>query len=219
MGDVAGESVILVRAAEALHAFYNVCQHRGAELRPVGGEVDVVTNDGSCTASGWTTRASRDSPSSSGSFKASEDCGGPLVDPDTRTFDADPAMESRLRVFVDDLIGDRRPVPRSTTCLYTLTADRDFVLDRLPDLPQIVVALGAAHAFKFAAWFGSELAALAMGGVAGPELAPFSITRQALGKPADRAAWLVRLECLLPLECHVLTRPARNTPKQQTLQL
>ena len=46
MGDVAGESVILVRAAEALHAFYNVCQHRGAELRPVGGEVDVVTNDG-----------------------------------------------------------------------------------------------------------------------------------------------------------------------------
>jgi hypothetical protein len=30
-----------------------------------------------------------------------------------------------------------------------------------------------------------------MGGAAGAELAPFSITRQALGKPADRAAWLV----------------------------
>ena len=32
VGDVAGESVILVRAADGLHAFYNVCQHRGAEL-------------------------------------------------------------------------------------------------------------------------------------------------------------------------------------------
>ncbi len=213
------------------------------ELRPVGGEVDVVTDRGVARcgavvvcADAWTNRLLEplghrvelsvtreqvtyfstpdlddlrlgrfpvwiwmDDPSYygfpefgvTGAFKASEDCGGPVVDPDTRTFDADPVMESRLRAFVGGLVGDRRPTPRSTTCLYTLTADRDFVLDRLPDLPQIVVALGAAHAFKFAAWFGRQLAALAMGGVAGPELARFSITRPALGKPADRAAWLV----------------------------
>ena len=242
----------IVPADRATAALHRLAVEHGAllrpntrvrELRPVGGEVDVVTEDGVVRcgavvvcADAWTNglleplghrvelsvtreqvtyfatddiddlRPGRfpvwiwmDDPSFygfpefgvSGSFKASEDCGGLLVDPDTRTFDADPRMESRLRTFVDDLIGDRRPVPRSTTCLYTLTADRDFVLDRLPDLPQVVVALGAAHAFKFAAWFGSELAVLAMGGAAGPELAPFSITRQALGKPVDRAAWLV----------------------------
>jgi sarcosine oxidase len=49
------------------------------------------------------------------SVKASEDCGGAEVDPDTRTFDPDPAMEQRLAAFVRDLVGDRFSAPRSTT--------------------------------------------------------------------------------------------------------
>ena len=32
LADLAGESVIVVRADDGLHAFYNVCRHRGAEL-------------------------------------------------------------------------------------------------------------------------------------------------------------------------------------------
>jgi sarcosine oxidase len=126
-----------------------------------------------------------------GAFKAAEDCGGPPVDPDTRSFESDAQLEHRLGDFVTRLLGDRRPALTTTTCLYTLTSDRDFVLDRLPDFPQICVGLGAAHGFKFAAWFGRELADLAMGAAAGPHLAPFSITRDALQHPADRAAWLV----------------------------
>jgi sarcosine oxidase len=127
----------------------------------------------------------------SGAFKAAEDCGGAPVDPDDRSFAADPIAEARLGAFVAGLVGDRRAAVSTTTCLYTLTSDRDFVLDRLPDSPQISVGLGAAHGFKFAAWFGSELAALAGGSAPGPHLAPFSITREALRRPADRAAWLV----------------------------
>ena len=125
------------------------------------------------------------------SIKASEDCGGAEVDPDTRTFDPDPAMEQRLGAFVRDLVGDRFAGQRSTTCLYTLTSDRDFVVDRLPDHPNISVALGAAHGFKFAAWFGRTLADLALGGTPGPELAPFRYERESLHAPIDRAAWLV----------------------------
>ncbi len=242
----------IVPAGQATATMHRLAVEHGAllrpntvvrELRPVGGEVDVVTDRGVVRcgavvvcADAWTNRLLEplghrlelsvtreqvtyfatddiddlrpgrfpvwiwmDDPSFygfpefgvAGAFKSAEDCGGPVVDPDARTFDADPVMERRVATFVDGLIGHRRPTPRTTTCLYTLTADRDFVLDRLPDLPQIIVALGAAHAFKFAAWFGRQLAVLAMGGVAGPELAPFSITRPALGKPADRAAWLV----------------------------
>ena len=127
----------------------------------------------------------------SGAFKAAEDCGGAVVDPDERSFVADPVAEARLGDFVAGLVGDRNASVSTTTCLYTLTADRDFVLDRLPDVPQICVGLGAAHGFKFAAWFGSELAALAGGAVPGQHLAPFSITRDALRRPAARAAWLV----------------------------
>ena len=96
-------------------------------------------------------------------LKGSEDCGGDEVDPDTRTFDPDPTMERGWATFMTDLVGDRFGPPRTTTCLYTLTADRDFVLDRLPDHPNISVGLGAAHGFKFASWFGRTLAESATG--------------------------------------------------------
>jgi sarcosine oxidase len=125
------------------------------------------------------------------SVKASEDCGGPEVDPDTRTFDPDPAMEQRLGGFVRNLVGDRFGAPRSTTCLYTLTSDRDFVLDRLPGHANISLGLGAAHGFKFAAWFGRMLADLALGAAPRPELAPFAYERESLHRPIDRASWLV----------------------------
>lgn len=124
-------------------------------------------------------------------LKGSEDCGGPEVDPDTRTFDPDPAMERRLGEFMAGLLGDRFGTPATTTCLYTLTADRDFVVDRLPDHPEVCVGLGAAHGFKFAAWFGRTLADLATGGPPGPELAPFAIDRPGLRAGIDRTAWLV----------------------------
>ena len=124
-------------------------------------------------------------------LKGSEDCGGPEVDPDTRTFDPDPAMEERLHRFMTGLVGDRFGAPRTTTCLYTLTADRDFVLDRLPDHPQVCVGLGAAHGFKFASWFGRELASLATGGARRDALADFRIDRPGLQVAPDRSAWLV----------------------------
>lgn len=124
-------------------------------------------------------------------LKGSEDCGGDEVDPDTRTFEPDAPMERRLATFLAGLVGDRFGPPSTTTCLYTLTADRDFVVDRLPDHPNVCVGLGAAHGFKFAAWFGRTLAELATGGEPGPELAPFAVDRPALSQPISRDAWLV----------------------------
>jgi sarcosine oxidase len=125
------------------------------------------------------------------SVKASEDCGGPEVDPDTRGFDPDVAMERRLDGFVRDLLGDRFGKPSTTTCLYTLTSDRDFVVDTLPGLGCVSVALGAAHGFKFASWFGRTLADLACGTGRAPELEPFAFDRPSLRQPIDRASWLV----------------------------
>ncbi len=77
------------------------------------------------------------------------------------------------------------------TCLYTLTPDRDFVLDRLPEHPGVVVALGAAHAYKFAALFGAILAELALDpgrAAPGAELALFALNRPALRAPATNLA-------------------------------
>lgn len=212
-------------------------------LRPVGGEVDIVTDGGVTrvgnvviTADAWTNRVLAeldlqiplavlkeqvsyfpqadlgpfavgrfpvwiwmDDPSFYGfpvfgdttAVKGAEDCGGREVDPDLRTFTPDTEMELRLASFMRRLTGGSWAQPRTTTCLYTLTSDRDFVLDTLPGHPQISVALGAAHGFKFASWFGRALAGLACGDAPGAELAPFSFARAALHQPIDRAAWMV----------------------------
>ena len=45
-----------------------------------------------------------------------------------------------------------------------MTPERDFVLDRLPDAPGVVVGLGAAHGFKFASVIGRILVELALDG-------------------------------------------------------
>ena len=68
--------------------------------------------------------------------------------------------------------------------------DRDFVVDRVPGHPNVVVGLGAAHGFKFAAWFGRTLAAL----VAGEQvdgLEPFALDRPALTAPTGATSWFV----------------------------
>ncbi|MEZ5191523.1 MAG: hypothetical protein R2734_02625 [Nocardioides sp.] len=42
------------------------------------------------------------------------------------------------------------PVDRSVRCQYTLTHDRDFLLDTVPGTESVVVGLAAGHGFKFA---------------------------------------------------------------------
>ena len=74
---------------------------------------------------------------------------------DTRTFDPDPEAEALLLAFLRDALpGASTGETITKTCLYTLTPDRDFVLDAVPGHPDVFVALGAAHGFKFAAVFG-----------------------------------------------------------------
>ncbi|MCE9622386.1 MAG: N-methyl-L-tryptophan oxidase [Actinomycetia bacterium] len=242
----------IVPAGQGTQVMQELATARGATLhgntpvraiRPVAGEVDIVTDDGVCrvgsvivAADAWTSRVLQqldiqiplavtreqvsyfprsdltgfgvgsfpvwiwmDDPSYYGfpvfgdltAVKAAEDCGGAEVDPDRRTFEPDAGMEQRLQQFLERLLGAGFGAPRSVTCLYTLTSDRDFVLDRLPDYPQISVALGAAHGFKFASWFGRTLAGLACGEPVPDELAPFAFTRPSLHAPIDRSAWFV----------------------------
>jgi sarcosine oxidase len=124
--------------------------------------------------------------------KVAEDCGGKPVHPDTRGFDADSDILARTNAFVWDTFGGRLTKPlHTTTCLYTLTPDRDFVIDQLPGHPNITVALGSGHGYKFAAWFGRTLAALADNAHHGDDLTPFALNRPALTDPGYVGNWLV----------------------------
>jgi sarcosine oxidase len=113
--------------------------------------------------------------------KAARDAGGPPVTADTRSFDPDPAQERAVKRFLTRYLPDAAgPVLYTKTCLYTLTPDRDFVIDRLPGHPNIMVAIGAGHAFKFASVIGRILSELAIDGSTPSDIAPFAITRAIL---------------------------------------
>lgn len=77
------------------------------------------------------------------------------------------------------------------TCLYTMTPDRDFVLDRVPGHPNVLVALGAAHGFKFASWFGRTLAELAVAGATSQDLSGFEMDRTILTMADPPRSFLV----------------------------
>ncbi len=113
--------------------------------------------------------------------KAARDAGGRPVSAQSRTFEPDPAavadVERFLRRYLPDALG---PVIYTKTCLYTLTPDRDFVIDAVPGHPNVWVAIGAGHAFKFASVIGRILSELAIGGRTPSDIAPFAITRPIL---------------------------------------
>lgn len=123
-------------------------------------------------------------------LKAAQDCGGPAVDPDSRGSDADEDMLGLLAGHLASMLpGSGSPV-RSLRCQYTLTPDRDFVIDRVPGHPSVAVGLGAAHGFKFAPTFGRLLADLATG--ERESISPtFALDRPALTDPSYDVHWLV----------------------------
>ena len=97
--------------------------------------------------------------------KIAQDTGGQTVTAETRDYEEDPANRARVegwaRQYLPSALG---PLLYTKTCLYTLTPDRDFVLDTIPEHPGISIAIGAGHAFKFASVIGQILSELAMDG-------------------------------------------------------
>ena len=67
---------------------------------------------------------------------------------------------------------------RSSTCLYTVTADFGFVIDYHPRNERVIVAsCCSGHGFKHSAAIGEVLAELALTGHSPIELAPFRLRR------------------------------------------
>jgi sarcosine oxidase len=113
--------------------------------------------------------------------KAGQDAGGQETTGDTRTFEPDREALARVVRFLErHLPGAVGPIIYTKTCLYTLTPDRDFVLDVLPHQPEIAVAIGGGHGFKFASLVGRILSELSIDGHSPRDLGPFRIDRPIL---------------------------------------
>ena len=113
--------------------------------------------------------------------RSGQDAGGRRSTADTRTFDPDQAALRRVQAFLGKYIPSALgPIIYTKTCLYTLTPDRDFVLDAVPGHPNALIAIGGGHGFKFASLIGQILAELAIDGLAAHDLEPFRIDRAIL---------------------------------------
>jgi sarcosine oxidase len=101
------------------------------------------------------------------------------VDPDRCKRAVSAADEAMIRaVLAVHLPAADGPRLAATTCLYTMTPDGDFILDRLPDHAAIIVASPCSgHGFKFAPVIGEILADLAIAGSTSHDISRFSLAR------------------------------------------
>jgi sarcosine oxidase len=124
--------------------------------------------------------------------KAAQDAGGRRVTAETRSFEPDPENSRRVRDFLMRYLpGAVGPEIYTRTCLYTLTPDRDFVIDAVPRADGVFVAIGAGHAFKFASVIGKTLAELAQRGQTEADLSPFAIDRPILKEKDPPRSYMV----------------------------
>ena len=135
--------------------------------------------------------------------KLGQHIGGHEVTADSRTFEADPLRRKRQEEFLaEHLPGFGGPELYTKTCLYTIPPDQHFVIDTVPEAPNVHVAVGAGHAFKFASLIGRILAELATArAVTAPD-------RDVHPRPAGPARPALRppVPCLTP-RCPVRSRP------------
>jgi sarcosine oxidase len=101
------------------------------------------------------------------------------VDPDHVDRDVSGADEALIRrAIAAHVPGANGLLVAAKTCLYTMTPDGDFLIDRLPNAPQIVVASPCSgHGFKFAPVIGEILADLVTTGSTRHDISRFRLAR------------------------------------------
>ena len=117
--------------------------------------------------------------------KVAEHTGGSVVtDPLALTRDVDRADQGRVEDFLRQCMpGVSMQLTGHAACMYTLTPDQDFVLDRHPKHAQVVFVAGlSGHGFKFAPVLGQALAELAVDGTTNLPIGFLAAARAALAR-------------------------------------
>ncbi len=99
-------------------------------------------------------------PSPGQGLKVGEFRVGPAIDPEDLSREPDTVSVEHMSAWVAERFPTADPEPHlAETCLYTNTADEDFILERHG--PVVVGSPCSGHGFKFAPWIGERLADLA----------------------------------------------------------
>ena len=108
--------------------------------------------------------------------------GGDVADPDSldrQWHESD--LKPEFREFLSSRLRDVEPrLTKSSICLYTMSPDENFIIDRHPEYENVTIAAGfSGHGFKFTPKVGEHLADLATDASATP-IAEFSLNRFAI---------------------------------------
>jgi sarcosine oxidase len=106
-------------------------------------------------------------------------------DPDNVDRACHPEDEKVLREGIRRYFPDADgPTIEMKTCLFTNSPDEHFIIDRLPEAPQVAIAAGfSGHGFKFCSVVGEILADLALEGGTKLNIELFRLDRPALHGP------------------------------------
>lgn len=107
---------------------------------------------------------------------------GELSDPDALRRTVAPGEVAQVRDLIRTFLPEADGTLCNTAvCMYTNTPDGNFLIDRYPGFPQVVIASPCSgHGFKFASAMGEQLADLVLNGQPSLDLSPFQLTRPGL---------------------------------------
>lgn len=101
------------------------------------------------------------------------------VDPDTIDRQPNPQDEAVLRDFTEKYFPDAAGATSSMkACMFTNSPDEHFIIDRLPDAPNVAIAAGfSGHGYKFSSVVGEILTDLTLDGKTSHEIGMFRLSR------------------------------------------
>jgi len=102
-----------------------------------------------------------------------------IVDPEILDREGHPRDEQILRDFAEKYFPDGAgPTMALKVCMFTNSPDEHFILDVLPDCPQVSIAAGfSGHGYKFCSLVGEVMADLAQHGETGHDISLLRFSR------------------------------------------
>jgi glycine/D-amino acid oxidase-like deaminating enzyme len=116
-------------------------------------------------------------------MKVAEHTGGqPVSEPRDLDRTASSEDAAPLAEFIRQYLPVAEPaLVRHSVCMYTLTPDRHFIVDRHPRWQNVILACGfSGHGFKFTSVLGDVLSELALIGTTDAPIGFLSLDRAAL---------------------------------------
>jgi len=123
-------------------------------------------------------------------IKVAEHSGGtPLNDPLQVDRTLHQEDYERIAAFVQQSLPTASvEISEHAVCMYTMSADENFIVDRHPDHEQVVFAAGlSGHGFKFTTVLGEALADLALNGKTALPIEFLALARSGLATPNNKA--------------------------------